>query len=106
MGLLLLGPPLLASSSENNEQRVFLTLTSQDFLWGSKERPNASFFEAENDFVRRSSGINEVGFEGFGGGGGKLLGLELDEKSDLIAAAAAAEAEEGRREEEGVLVED
>ena len=42
-----------------------------------------------------------VGFKGLGGGGGgKLLGLELDEKRDLIAAAAA---EEGRREEEGVL---
>lgn len=99
---------LLSLSSVKSDQRVLLTLTSQDFLWGSKDRPKASFLEAENDFVRRSSGKNEDGFEGLGrgGGGGKLLDLEVEEKRDLMAAAAAAEAEEGRREEEGVLEEE
>lgn len=100
---------LFSSSSVKSDQRVFLTLTSQDFRCGSKVRPKASFLEAENDFVRRSSCKNELGFEalltgcGCGGGGGTLFVFETDEKRDLIAVAAVAEADEGRREEEGVL---
>jgi hypothetical protein len=39
---------------------VFLTLTSQDLLCGSNApREKASAFDAENDFVLRSSGKNE-----------------------------------------------
>lgn len=34
-------------------------LTSQDLLWGSNTPEKPSFFEAENDFVRRSSGKKE-----------------------------------------------
>lgn len=103
---------LSSSSSVKSDQRVFLTLTSQDFRCGSKVRPKASFLEAENDFVRRSSGKNELGFEalltgcgcaGGGGGGWTLFDFETDEKRDLIAVA---EADEGRREEEGVLEEE
>lgn len=117
--MLQLAPLLFSLSSVKRDERVLLPRTSQDFLCGSNDdRPKASFFEAENDLVRRSSGKNEdeeAGFEalgsggggGGGGGGALLLDLEVEEvKKDLMAAAAAAEAEEGRREEEGVLADD
>lgn len=92
-----------------SDERVFLPLTSQDFLWGSKERPRDSFLEAENDLARRSWGKTDVGLVGLEGGGGRkkltLAGFdEEDEKRDLMAAAA--ETEEERREEEGVLEDD
>lgn len=94
---------------ENKDQRVLRPRTSQDFLWGSKAavlNPNASFFEEENDLVRRSSGKNEVGLTGLGGG----LTPEEEEtegfaKRDLIAAAAEDDEVEGRLEEdEGLLL--
>lgn len=65
MGLLVITQVLVSSSRLKRQERVFLTLTSQDFLWGSKIRPKASFLEAENDLVRRSSGKKEVGFDDF-----------------------------------------
>lgn len=91
------------------DQRVLRALTSQDLRCGSKTPENPSFFEAENDFVRRSSGKNEAEEDGL------LLPLmqlllsvvvvEMGtRKMALIAEAAveegAAEALEGRREEE------
>lgn len=65
--------------------------------------------EAEKDLVRRNSGRNEEGLEGFGRGGlavaeNEVVGLEEEEeeKRDLMAAAAEEEEVEGRREEEGL----
>lgn len=73
------------------DHRVFRALTSHDLRWGSNTPEKPSFFEAENDFVRRSSGKKEE------------EGLVGTRKMALIAAAAAEEgaaALEGRREEE------
>lgn len=84
------------------------TRTSQDLRWGSKPEPKklkASFLEAENDFVRRSSGKNEVGLEGLGGRGGCFwLKVEKVEVLENRALMAEAEEVEGRREEEEGLL--
>lgn len=103
---------LVTSSMEKRDQRVLRILTSHDFRWGSKAaaaKPSASFFEAEKDFVRRSSGKNDEVLEGLGGGGGRELeagaAAEDFEKRDLKAAAAELEEVDGRREdEEGLLL--
>lgn len=94
------------------DQRVLRALTSQDLRCGSKTPENPSFFEAENDFVRRSSGKNEAEEDGL------LLPLmqlllsvvvvvvvEMGTRKMALRAEAAveegaAEALEGRREEE------
>ncbi|KAJ0442129.1 hypothetical protein HanRHA438_Chr16g0753051 [Helianthus annuus] len=84
---------------EKSEQSVLRPLTSHDFRCGSKTPNNPSFFEAENDFVRRSSGMNSKFLFLF-------LEFSLDEEgslnSDLITAAVVVVAEEVelRREEE------
>lgn len=79
---------------------MFLALTSQEWRWGSKTPENPSFFEAENDFVRRSSGKKEgfvfvVGFED-----SLLVKEEGTLKIALRAAAAVEEDVDGLREEE------
>lgn len=90
------------------DQRVLRALTSQDLRCGSKTPENPSFFEAENDFVRRSSGKNEAEEDGLLLPLMQLLSVVVEEmgtrKMALRAEAAveegAAEALEGRREEE------
>lgn len=93
------------------DQRVLRALTSQDLRCGSKTPENPSFFEAENDFVRRSSGKNEAEEDGLLLPLMQLLLLSVvvvvemgTRKMALRAEAAveegAAEALEGRREEE------
>lgn len=72
------------------------------------DRLNPSVLEAENDFVRLSSGKNELGLAGFWGCGGRkmlvlMVGLKEEEVNRDLNAAVA---DEGRREEEGVLLED
>ncbi|OVA10358.1 Uncharacterized protein family UPF0503 [Macleaya cordata] len=47
--------PFLSSSRLKRVKRVFRTLTSQDFLWGSKTPEKPSSLPPENDLLRRSS---------------------------------------------------
>lgn len=104
---------LRSSSIVKRDQRVLRALTSQDLRCGSKTPENPSFFEAENDFVRRSSGKNEAEEDGLLLPLMQLLLLSVvvvvvvemgTRKMALRAEAAveegAAEALEGRREEE------
>lgn len=86
---------------------MFRTLTSQEWRWGSKTPEKPSFFEAENDLVRRSSGKKVVldfvvGFEV------SMLVAEDDGtlKMALRAAAAVEEEVDGLREEEAAVAAD
>lgn len=78
---------VVGSWREKRVERELLALTSQDFLWGSKDScPNkASFLDAENDLERRMKVV--MGFKG--------LGLEVEEKRDLIVAARGGAGEGG-----------